>query len=289
MVKEKREKISNEEKAQIANLGIQNGLKELIKINPQYKDFIQEHINEKKINKKFYGCLKELEKNNHGLEKNEIKEYLSSELEEYIASGEALDERGQKIIKGLEKEARSGFFKGHDARKKLKKMSKHEEYLKNIENAFRDINSITGNEEAYQKNPELTRIVTEINHKTQILNPATELLYSYGLISTNEYNSIQKSIGDKIEDDLNTTKELIQKYANSEPKTADDYQKTGLEKIAASILGIVGVSIFISTQTNMTANVISNLTNTTNNLIGLAGIGLLLVSAMLFIKKSKKK
>lgn len=275
---------SDKELTPLVNSAIQEGLKELMDINPKYAAVIQRHVDSKKINHKFKEFLEELDQVKYG-DKNKIKKYLREGIAEYIASGHALDKTGQELIfkRGLEEMASSGFFRGSKARRQLKQMSRHEKYLRNIEDAFGDLSTVTETEEGYKKMPELARAVAEVNEKVKIINPAAELLHHYGFFSRGDYNRIQNDIKKTLDNSVYKVKELVAKYSRAK---ADDYLNAG-QNVAASILGICGLGIFVFSQGNITGNLVSETTNLSPSLSGLVGLGCLLVSALVFFKNRK--
>jgi len=155
------------------------------------------------------------------------------------------------------------------ARRKLK----GEKYLDNVMASFQDLYTLFKNGDYAQRMPELTKAVTTVNDMG-FLDPAVDILNSYGLIDDRKYNTLKGSIRKRTKESVETAVKGIGSYASGQA-----YQKA-----AAFILGIFGVVTLLASGTGITGNVIGNLSNSSFSLIG---GGFVLVAVILFFMSSK--
>jgi len=252
----------------IINSAIEEGISAIMEHHPRFKEnqeYILRHIDRKKLSKRVGEIYEKM-----GAPNEEKLKYLYEEITNYVASGGAFDEAGKEVIlkSGLEEKARSGFFKGFFARRKLA----GEKYLDNIVTSFQDLYSLLKSGEYAQRMPEVAEAVTTV-YDMGFLDPAVDVLKHYGLIDERKYNTLKKSIREKTKEGTEGVVSGIEKYAT--------YQK-----VAASIFGILGVLILIVSGAGITGNVIGNLSNSTT---GIVGGFLILVSLILFFKGKRKK
>jgi len=245
----------------VVNSAIQEGVDSIIKNHPRFKDsqeFIYNHIDQKKLGEMANKAYEYISENPS--EKNLKKLY--EDMAKYVASGEVLDDLGKEVVlrKGLEEKASSGFFKGFSARRELK----GEKKLDYLITSFQDLYSLLKTGNYAERMPELAQAVSTVNDMG-FLDPAVDVLKSYGLIDDRKYKALKQGIKYKTEESAKSVVSGIENYITP-------------QKIAASILGIIGISMLVASGTGITGNIIGNLSNTTTGIIGgflvLASLGL---------------
>jgi len=273
---------------ELIDYGISQGLEAISERHPLFKynqEFIVNHIDKKKLKKKrdeIYNYVKERD--------GQVNpEYILNELADYVATGAAFDKHGKKVIidkigikETLEEKAQSSswwdFFSGtkRNARAELDGIN----YLDNVTGAVGDLYNLFKTGDYAQRMPELAEAVTTVKDMG-FLDPALEILDSYGLMDKNKYNLLKKSIKERTEESMTKVIGGIERYIN--PQQAEAYQKA-----AAYVFGFLGIGILLASGfgNNITGNVIGNLSNFST---GLIGGGLFLIALVLFFMKFNKK
>ena len=118
--------------------------------------------------------------------------------------------------------------KRFSARKKLK----GEKYLDDVVGAFQDLYSLFKTGDYARRMPEVAGAVTTV-YNMGFLDPAVDVLKHYNLIGKRGYNVLKKNIRKETERGVEEAVSGIERYA-------------GYQKVAASILGIFGILILIS-------------------------------------------
>ena len=267
----KRKKRMNKKQStnSIINNAIEQGIDVILELHPRFKEnqnYILRHIDKKKLNEKIEKIYENTRERGWSNEKK--LEYIRKELTDYVATGAAFDEAGKEVIlkSGLEEKARSGLFRGWSARRRLE----GEKYLDNVIVAFQDLYSLFKTGEYAENMPEVADAVTTV-YEMGFLDPAVDVLKHYNLISPKKYKVLKGSIREKTEEGIGRAMSGIEKYATH-------------KKVAAFILGILGILVLISSGIRITGNVVGNLSNTTT---GIIGFFLILISLVFFIWKKK--
>jgi len=255
------------------------GMSALIQNKPElkkYKTYFERHIDQSKINDKLREIRDEVDGSgsylHSGKTRTEKEKLFYKDIADYVASGNLLDKRGQKILlkkEGLEAKAKSGFFKGFFAKRQLK----GEEYLDNTVEAFQDLYALFKSGEYSERMPELEKAVQTVNDMG-FLNPAVEILKDYGLINNHRYSLMKKAVENKTKESVNDMREGIEKYL-------------GLKEAAVIVIGLVG-ALMVFTSVNMTGGVIGVLGSQNIKVIG-AFLCLVALGSFLMIIKKKNR
>lgn len=255
------------------------GMSQLMRNKPElkkYKSYFERHIDQSKINDKLKEIRNEVNGGgnylNSSKSRKEKEKLFADDIADYVASGNLLDKRGQKILlkkEGLEAKAKSGFFKGFFAKRELK----GETYLHNTIEAFQDLYALFKSGEYNEKMPELEKAVQTVNDMG-FLNPAVEILKDYGLINNNKYRLIKKAVVNKTKESVNEMQEGIEKYL-------------GLKEAAIIIVGLIG-ALIVFTSVNMTGGVIGTLGSQNIKVVG-AFLCLIALGSFLMIIKKKNR
>lgn len=256
----------------IANSAIEYGINAIIEHHPRFdRGYLLRYIDKNRLSEKLNEIYQNL-RQNQGLSNEKKINYLHHELANYVASGQAFNDKGKQIIlkESLEEKAKSGFLRGFFARRELK----GEKYLDRAFEFFQEMYYLAKSGEFAQRMPELTQRIMTGYELTGFIGPAANALRDYGVITSSEYRDFKKKIRRATERSVDEVRKGIVEYPMP-------YQK-----IAASILGLLGIFIIFSSKIGITGNVIGNLSNTG---IGLIGGFLVLISLILFLNSFKKK
>lgn len=271
--KEKGKKNKNDDLNQVVNAAYTDGIEALFENNPkfkQYEEYIQKHIDKNALGKVINHFVEKSKDKENSSEKYR-KEYIHSNIANYIASGEILDDKAKKVVLkvgALEEKAGSW---NPISKLFIKRKLEGEKYLENTLEAFQDLYSLFKSGDYAQKMPKLAEAVQTVNNMG-FLDSAMDVLESYGLINEKRYNIIKKSIKEK-------TKE------NAEAAIREIESKALYKKAAVFITGIIG-ALMVVTSANMTGGIIGALGS---GWIKAIGAILVLISAGLFFKFSRKK
>jgi hypothetical protein len=251
------------------NSAIEQGIEAIVEEHPKFanfQDYLLKHLDKKKIQEKVYELYEEASAKK--MDDKDAKRYIHNEIVDYISSGAVIDEKGKEIILKNSLEERTGFL--HKLFHKPK--FDGEKYLNNTMEAFNDLYELFKSGDYSQRMPELTKSVVTL-HDLNFLDPAVDVLKSYGLIDSKKHQFLKENIYKRVEEESTKVVGGIEKYII--PK-----------KIAASIMGLVGIMLMFS-RLNMTGAVIG--IDSTNTTIGIIGIFFVLFALLLFVKPSKKK
>lgn len=246
---------------------VQGGIKMIIKNHPRFENFqnyLIKHIDEEKIEEKFKELYEEAKEKK--IKGEQIPQFLYEELRDYIASGSMLDERGKEVIlKNTEEKPKSileniASFFGYRSSK-----DEGERYLHNTMGAFQDLYALFESGDYSKRMPELTKSVSTL-YDLKFLDPALDVLKSYGLIDERKYEFLKENIYQRVGKESENVVKGIEKYIVP-------------QKIAASIFGLFGLGMIIF-NLSLTGAVIETSTKLTNNIVGAI---LILVSMILLL------
>lgn len=264
-----RKKHKPSDRDKIVNSAIGEGISNIIRAHPRFsehKNIIAKHIDMRRLGEKAEELYQEAR--NQRFSNKETNEYVHKEILDYIATGAAFDEKGKEIVlrKGLEEKAKKG-LSGMFARRQLK----GEKYLDNVVGAFQEIYQIFKGDDARERMPELTKSVYTI-YELGFLDPALDVLKEYGIMNRGEYSTMKRIVEKKTRQEVRKFNKGIEAYLTP-------------QKIAASVLLLLGMIITIFSSFGLTGSVISNVSNISAGIFG--GV-LILVSLFLFFKAFKK-
>jgi len=262
MTKKKKDEIRIQQNLQnISNYAKKLGIEAIVNGYPIFRgseSFLLKHIDDEKLYEKANEIYSSLIENN--IPKDRAGEYIKKEIVDYIESGEILDEKGKEIILevGLKEQPKSlfqkvsSYFKPQS--KGLRELGKSMEAFQEIYNFYK-----TGD---YQKSmPELDKPFRELE-KSKFLYATASIMQAYG----------NKEIADYLKE------AGYKKYEKSSKEIT-----SGLEKIAASVFGVLGLGMMMF-NLGLTGAVIETATKMTNNIVGaifiLISIGLFLIKKL---------
>ncbi len=251
---------------------IEHGLKELVGRNKYLfsgmEDYLNVHIDKKKINSKLSEIYKTIEEKNLG-DINGSK-FLYNKLKEYIASGSMFDLRGEEAMlkKGLEKNVEKSLWGRIKSFFEYLARPKEQKYLeRTLKSANELYNSFI--ERKTIDSPEL-KAYGGYMKKTNSLYPLLEVMKEKNIITKNEAKKLYKEVAMGLEKRTEEFKKGLEKYIT--------------QKIAASVLGIAGISL-IALSSRVTGAFIGVSNNTISNVIG---VGMMLGSLLLIFNLKKK-
>ncbi len=266
---------------ELINSAVQEGVGAIVENHPRFKNyenFILKHLDKKELNQKF----KELY--NHAVSKkfspDDAAKYIHHGLANYVVSGALFDDVGKEVIlkNSLEEKAKSGFFGGLFARRKLE----GEKYLDNTVEAFQDLYGLMQQGGYAERMPEVAESLQTI-YDVGFLNPALDVLKHYGLIDKSKYNSIKNLVIKKTEEAREGVIKGIEKYAgviDKEKQKSGEYQQEAkhlYQKAAAFILGILGIFFLLNSKLEITGAIIGASKNDS-----IIGVLLIIISFLLF-------
>lgn len=153
----KSEEANQTDPNELINSAIEYGLNVLLERHPTLsQEYIQKHINRRKLTegiREIYGELKK-----HDLSGEKISKYLYTEIANYVATGRAFDERGKFVVLkgGLEEKAEEGnFISRWFARRELGKEGDFEQSVE----ASHDLYSLLKTGDYAKRMPKLTQAI----------------------------------------------------------------------------------------------------------------------------------
>ncbi|MFH1503143.1 MAG: hypothetical protein ABIE36_00605 [Candidatus Diapherotrites archaeon] len=261
------------------NGAVQSGIETIIENHPRFanfQEFLVKHIDQRKIQEKYFELYEEALKK--GLDKEKGEDYIYNGITNYVASGDVIDEKGKEIIlKNSLEEKSKNIFQRIFQRRKIN----GEKYLDNAMEAFHDLYTLFKSGEYAQRMPELTESVTTL-YDLNFLDPAVDVLKAYGWIDNKKHKFLKENIYNRAGEESQKVVGGIEKYIV--PKKTIEREIIPQKRVA-SIIGLFGI-ILIAANLKITGAVIGDTSKIT---IGIAGGLLLLLSLLIFLKKPKKK
>ncbi len=264
-------------RAEIIDSAIEKGIGVLLEDHPRFRKYqedILENINRKELRKKKDEIYENIRERNWSDKKK--RKYILKELANYVATGIPLYEPGQTIIlrKGLEERAAKGFFKKRFARRRLK----GEKYLDNAIEAAEEGYYLLKKGNLKKHLPEFKKNLWTLK-KMGFLDNYLSILQDYGVFSQREASRYKKTIREIAKEKVGESKKIF-------GKTIEEYITP--QKVAASILLVLGAGLILLSSINITGMVIGGLSNLSDVYGGLIGIFLILISLILFFKAFQK-
>lgn len=265
---------------ELINSAVQEGVGAIVKDHPRFKnyeEFILKHLDKKELNQKFNELYNTILSKK--VSPDDAARYIHRGLANYVASGALFDDAGKEVIlkKSLEEKAKTGFFKGFFARRKLE----GEKYLDNTVEAFQDLYGLMQQGKYAERMPEVAESLQTI-YDVGFLDPALDILKHYRLIDKSKYNSIKNLVIKKTEEAREGVIKGIEKYATAieNRQESDKYQqeeKHPYRKAAAFIFGILGIFFLLNSKLEVTGAIIGASKNDS-----IMGILLIIISFLLF-------
>jgi len=220
------------------------------------------------------------------LDGDDVSDYIRSGLAKHVASMGAFDEFGQRFVlrKGLEEKLGGGSPKSW---KRLVPFTKAWKYRKDSEvTKYLD--------KSMDAFGELYHFFSSVD-KPESLKPiegAVETVYSAGLMEATASLLFEKGVmnEEKYRDLRKMAKNTIGAGSNYVEKNIADYLSSSVQKLAASVLGVFGLGLLVTSGFKVTGSAVGNSSFFPNGgLSVLAGILLIIIAVLLFRLKRKKK
>lgn len=242
------------------------GIDEIIKHHQRFKGRRKEiiaHLDRTRLKERVYDIYQNL--SGKRISEKKRKEYIVNELSDYISTGIAFDDEGKEIIllKGLEEKAKSGFIKGHSARKMLR----GEQYLDRGLGLAHNLSYIMKSGNYAEKMPEIAEAADTLEDM-HLLDPLIKIMKYSGVLDKREYKFLQNRVYEKAIQSEKNIKKGIEKY------------------VAAAILGVLGISL-IAFSSKITGAFIG--VPNTAIISEATGAVMILISLVLSLIKGKNK
>ena len=256
----------------IIDSAVSEGIGAIIESHPRFTDqeeFLASHIDKRKLNKYVGEAIEAIKEDVTERDQMEALEEMYGTTASYIASGELFTEKGKEVV--LRKSWEEGskkWFRGRGAREILE----GERYLDQVMGSFRDLYHLFKTGDHAERMPELASAVSTV-YDMGFTDAAVNILYESGLMDEKRYKTFKRAIREKTKKGVETTGESLTKYFMP-------------EKIAASVIGVIGLGVLLSTN-SITGNIIGTSTNTNIGamVLGAAALG---IGVWLFFRKELK-
>jgi len=248
---------------------IREGISSILKEHPRFagfEEYFLKHIDKKKIREN----ISALKNKTTGMSGYKLYSFIYQEIADYVSSGEAFDERGKNVIL---KNSLEGKTEGRTLLQKLFRKPKFdgEKYLDETMEAFGDLYSLFKTGDYSTRMPELTKSV-ETLYDLKFLNPAIDILKENGMIDSKKYSFLKKEVYSRAQEASKNVVGGIEKYFSP-------------QKIAASILGFLGISLF-AMSSKITGAVIGA---RESDYYWIFGILMMIISVFILLSSKNKK
>ncbi|HOW36846.1 MAG TPA: hypothetical protein PLK34_01190 [Candidatus Pacearchaeota archaeon] len=248
----------------IFQYAVNKGIGNLVSNRPaleSFRNYLSGKLDIPKLTEMTMGLIENANKNDK-LKRPQKIEYIGDKLANYISKG--IPGQAFKKESGAILGAKRSFFDFGYKRRQA--------YLENTVQAFDDLGLLLKDKDD-QILPELRNQIKK-HQGTRLIEPSLNVLRSYNLVK-GKYNKELKEIN---------------KYQQNSPKQAlESILGEYREKMAASFLGLMGLTLVALSNLNITGAVIGS--KDYNSIASLIGAGLILVALCLFLKiraKAKK-
>lgn len=263
--------------SELVQQAISYGVYDISKRHPVFENntsLISKYIDPKEVNKKLSEIYTEIEYK--GIrDEDEKKEYLVKSLANSTAAGELFDKKGLSIILGKGLEEKVGFVdKLKDKFSFGTNKLKGGNYLTNKINAFRDLYELAKSGKYGEIAPEITNAAKNIEY-TDFLDKSIDILRSWNVINQSNYIDYKKKLKERVDKETEETITSIEKYILPS------------QKAAAAIFWGAGILFILFSGLRITGNVVGN--NYKNAGLGIAGLLLIIIAVVLFLKARKGK
>ena len=257
----------------VVDSAIEYGISAIIKHRPRFRNIrgvITEYVDREKLEDRANEMYMELAKKG-GLDQSDVTR-IHRDLSNYVASGEAFDEEGQRIVlnKGLEERANKKGLLNYFSRKGAKNELEGIKTIDKIIGAYGRVHQALEEGGGYGMS-ELQKPLDYLN-RAGFLSVALEMLKEDGLDEVT-YARINKNLTEGMKKSRGEAIGGLEKYSLYEPH----------QKVAAAVLGVSGVGLLLMFGNGMTGGVIGA---TDNNIVAAILGGMFIVSSLvLFFKK----
>lgn len=258
--------------SKVINPAIEEGIESIIEEHPRlegFEEFLSSKIDKRRLLKDFEFLKEKAEEK--GLRGKKAIEYIYEELADYISSAQAFNREGKNVIIGNNLEEKARGWLGEWIRNLFHKPRfDGERYLDRVIGAASDLNLLLQSGDYEKRMPELVESVRTLND-FKFLNPSLDSFRSRGIIDEQKYKFLKEKV-------YSAAKE----HGGGMIKGVENY----IEKLAAAILGTLGLGLVLLSSTKITGMAVGNLSKLS---LGIIGAFLILFSLILLFKKSKKK
>jgi hypothetical protein len=251
---------------QVVNYIIKKGVESLVEEHPifgNFQDYIVGHINQRGIWNKFNETYNN--NLNKGMKPEDAKKSAYYAVENYVTSGNLLDEEGKKVILKEGLQEKTGFF-----RKVFHKEKLGEKYLNNTIKTFRDLGDLIKSRDYAQKMPEIAEAINTLEN-AEFYYAATRILKEGGYIDDKKQKYILNNIYKNLDEQPQKIISGLEKYVFP-------------QKVAALIMSVVGL-VLILLNLNITGAVIGGDSTIT---MGIAGIFMIFFALLIYLRPLKK-
>jgi hypothetical protein len=261
-------------KKEFVNNAVNEGINAILKDHPVFgesRDYIAKHIDMRRLGERINEIYDEItEKHKYWNDRRKL-EYMHHAIADYVATGNAFDERGQETIfrKSLEERAGNGFLKGIFARRELKGERELERKLV----AYHHLYDVVEKSGLSEEVPEVYEALKRMRILGGTVAPAIESMKYDGLINEKTYRAYKRNIKESV--------------AINEPiihKGLENYVTP--QKVAAMVLGVFGIVSF-ALKANITGGVISNYMTSDSFFLGIFSVVVALL--LFFIQFNPRK
>ncbi len=272
----------------IVNAAIQHGLGAIFEKHPafkNYQDYIARHVDKKILEEGVRTIGEYVQRKGRDWSEEDRARFMYENIASFAASGRAFDDSAKKVILGESLEEKAEKSGGLFGRRTKRSDVEGEKYIEEATEAFGDIYRMALSGGHAERMPEIVEAAQKI-YDLGFLKTAMNILESKGLIGRGEYREIMNGIDKKrkmaYQQYGSATKKYISEKGAHEDGVQDRKYKKA-ERIAASVIGILGLGISILAKQGITGNVIG--ASSTSSFGGVAGFLLILISVVLFLKK----
>jgi len=211
---------------QVVNSAIQEGVDAIIDKHPRFADqeeLLVSHLDKNKLNKYLSDYI---EDSNGVINLQKLTEKFTG----YVASGELFNKQGKELVlrESWGKEARKWW--GGSAREILK----GEQYLDQTMASFRDLYKLFKTGDYAERMPKLAQAVSTV-YDMGFADAAVNVLYENGVMNKTNYKIFKKAITERAKEGVEYTKQSLAEYLVP-------------EKVAAVVLGILGIGVLLSSN-----------------------------------------
>jgi hypothetical protein len=250
-------------------MAVQSGFQNLIKRHPAFgrsPNLVQNYLDRNALRKEIFKISSDAKEQN--LDDEEAMDYIQSGIQNYVGSGQALNEEGKSIILGQYK---------NPSKKDLSALH-GDEYISGVASAFRSLYDLMSSNKSYaEKMPEAYASLQKLD-EAHFLNASVNMLRHEGLLD----EATAKDIKTNLEHRARTEAEKVVNSIKSHATLEDKVQ----EKVAASIIGIVGLGAVVSSGMNLTGRAIGDAGSAT--VFGIVGSVLFIISLLMLVDSFKE-
>ncbi|OGZ87875.1 MAG: hypothetical protein A2561_00980 [Candidatus Staskawiczbacteria bacterium RIFOXYD1_FULL_32_13] len=220
------------------------------------------------------------------LGEEDISDYIRHGLAKSVASMDVFDEFGQKFVfrKGLEEKLGGGNAKSwkrlvpFTKAWKYRKDSEVTKYLDKSMEAFGELYHFFSSVDKPESLKPIENAVETV-YSAGLMEAAAGVLFEKGVMDDKKYRSLRKM-----------ARGTMKAGSNYVEKNIGDYLSASAQKLAASVFGVFGLGLLITSGMKITGGAVNNSSLLPNaGLSVLAGVLLIIIAILLFKLKRKKK